>query len=82
MNPYVTQRVWYYPVENDPEVPTIRGHGNTQPCSGEVNYVWPDGRVNLDVTDHYSCHTRKTSVRFLQPGERAERDYCTQVVVE
>lgn len=81
MKPYVNQPVWYYLAEGDKSIEPIR-IGLRQPFPGRVCFVWPDGKVNLALEDHHGNPHRRHEVRFIEPHETCDRDYCTRVVQE
>lgn len=74
MKPTVGRKVWYYDA-NPSRVVALDMH---TPFDATVQYVHPDGTVNLSVTSHTGVRLWKERVSLSNPvgGEKHGRDVC------
>ena len=63
-------QLWYMPspADRDGAARPAICCADAHPCDARVAYVWPDGRVNLAVTDHNGNHHSRCSVRVILEG--------------
>lgn len=68
LRPTIGRRVWFFSDERYGQS-GLHINDHSQPCDAGIVYVWNDGLVNLDVTDHHGNHHAFSSVTLVQPGE-------------
>jgi hypothetical protein len=52
MTPTIGRQVWFHPAASDPILALPDRRFDASPMAATVAYVFPDGAVNLVVTDH------------------------------